>query len=221
MATFGGIKTNVQRNLKNETRTDIDAIIGSAVNDAIRFFAQEKLWFLFNTSEITLTSGNQVVPSLPSDFGFDEYTSLTVTDNGQPYILTKKTLGEFNLYNTSDTGIPKIYTWRNDQLLVYPAPSSSSMVLTLNYFSKTPDLVNDSDTNVWTINAPKLIEAKATAYLKNDLESASGEETTYNNRASTELAQLRKYTNRKRKTGKSRPHGATRPNPSSVSAGWW
>jgi hypothetical protein len=157
VATFLQLK-NIIRNRLNEDY--LDEQIADAINSTIRFYEQNHFWFNENVATITLNTGDPVIPDLPSDFLTEVLNGgLNIIDGQSHYKLGKINIIQYEANNSESTGIPSLYINRNDQLEIYPFPDKD-YVLKLFYIQSFPDLVNDSDTNPWTINAPRLIEAK-------------------------------------------------------------
>lgn len=209
MATFAQIKTYMQDALRDQTAIT-DAQLGRAVNDAIRFYEPERLWFQFADTTITLTVDSDTVPSLPSNFNYDDNTSLAIVDGNDVFRLSKISISEFNRLTNDSSGMPRGYVWIDDALKLAPTPDKA-YTLNLRYFKSYDELVTSNQTNDWTIYAPKLLESKAVSYLWLDNQGSPENENEYEVRAARELLQLRKLTNRKRSTGRVRLYASTLP----------
>lgn len=176
MATFGELKSYISDDLE---RPDItDARLGRAVNDAIGFFQNERTWFNEALVTLTLTVGNPVVPNVPSDFLYEIPEEGLVIPYAQiSYRLRKLHPAEYDDVSVQSTGLPFGYMNQDKVLSVYYWPDQAYS-LSLYYVKGYSALVNSGDTNDWTVNAPDLIQAKATEnlyrYKVKDFERADG-----------------------------------------------
>ena len=65
MATLAQIRTRISRKLKDPDNTGISTSeVDEEINRAIRHYSNERFWFNEKQSDITLTSGSQVIPAI-------------------------------------------------------------------------------------------------------------------------------------------------------------
>lgn len=157
MANYGQLQSIIKDRLNEDY---LDSQIAAAINSSIDFFVQEHLWFNEGVASLTLTTGDPVVPSIPSDFNYEiRNGGLTIIDNQSHYPVRRINNIRYDAINSESNGRPYVYSQKNNELIVYPYPDRAYN-LSLFYVKTYPDLVNDADTNDWTINAARLIEAK-------------------------------------------------------------
>lgn len=163
MANFGELKANIADAIN---RTDLDAQIGKAINNALNYYKKEEFWFNTGESTQTLTAGSPTVPiNLVSDFLQETDTAgLTVVDNDTRRTLYKKPPTFYKNRNTATTGKPRYYTWLNNELLMHPLPDQD-YVIEISYLNDYSALAADADTNDFTENADLLLENYATRLL--------------------------------------------------------
>lgn len=161
MATLGDIQSEITAKLSDGSlQAPTQAQIITAINDAVSYYNSAKLWFQQGYVPITLTVGNPVIPNLPSDFGTPwEQNACVIAYQSVNYPVSKVSNLQYDTANLAGLGIPFIYTWRDEQLLLYFFPDQA-YTLNLTYRVDVPDLVNIGDTNVFSINAKRLVVAK-------------------------------------------------------------
>ncbi len=174
--TYLELRTAVIANVIDVPGT-VTSRVGYFVNRAIRK-AQEKHNFLTQERLLTYTTtaGSITLGAGPANYRFKEF-------RGQPYYtpfvgravpieLAYNPLGD--IYSPLDIGSPRLITMLNTSDLgvfnfqVFPYPDGNSEYadgeyrITIPYWRYVPDLVNDTDTNWFTIQAPDYIINKAT-----------------------------------------------------------
>jgi len=157
MATLGEMTTNVANYL---SRADLNTEIQDAIRRAVKYY--ERKMFFFNeghTSASLTTSSSQAAYNVPDDFAYD--LNLMFTNNGHRYPLEKRTQQWIESIDVSDIfGQPSYYSVYNGQIHYYPVPNQSHTV-SLTYIKKAQSLTAVGSSNLFTLNAQDLIEARA------------------------------------------------------------
>lgn len=192
MGTFAQIRSSISGRLLDPSNTSVSsADVSAAINDAIRYWKSTEFWFNSAVSTQTLTTDDGTIP-LPSDF----YVPATQTGafiieySDQRYILRKVSKMEYNAtWMGNGNGLPQIYARVGQNFECYPLPDRA---YTINeyYLKDYDDLVNDSDTNDFTINAPRLITLWSTANLISEFRQDEKMESYFRNAAMDESEQL-------------------------------
>lgn len=180
MATLAELRTIISQKIKNPyLEGDITAsVVNAEINRVIRYYQQKKFYFNTKTVEITLIANEQAVPSLPSDLLSPIFVnSLLLIDSDVQIPLTKLLPDAFAKMDRNQTGRPFWYTYRRDSFLLLPVPASA-YTLEFSYLRDYPALVNDGDSNDFSIYAENLLIMSVIKHLyaenKDDLEKASG-----------------------------------------------
>ncbi len=158
MATLKQIRDRVARKSQDSDFTSLSAsVVDSEINRAIRFYQNKQFWFNETLTTITLVAGDNVVPSIPANLISElQVNGLTLIDNQVRIDLKKIPANLFVERNFDQTGRPDCYTFRNNQYLLLPKPQEA-YPLEFRWLKLYDDLVNDTDTNDFTINAEDLI----------------------------------------------------------------
>lgn len=193
MATLSVIQSEITAKLSDgNLQAPTQAQIVTAINDAIDYYNSAKLWFQQGYTPITLMVGNPVVPNLPADFGTPwEQNACVIAYQSVNYPVSKVTNLQYDTANLAGKGIPFVYTWRDEQLLLYFFPDQA-YTLNLTYRVAVPDLVNASDTNVFSINAKRLVIAKTLSDIYYGYRRDNEQGDMWEVKTSKELAQLLK-----------------------------
>jgi len=158
MATLSQIRSRVSRKIQDPDNNGVSAaVVDDEINRSVRYYENERFWFNDKQSNITLTSGSQAVPSIPSDVISElQVNGLTLIDDQVKIDLIKLPPDEFVERDDDQTGRPYYYTYRNGEYLLLPTPNEA-YTLQFRYLKKYDDLSGDSDTNDFTDNAEDLI----------------------------------------------------------------
>lgn len=207
MATFGDLISEVEekidQTLLGTSPTVTTSPAAKAINRAIKYFEPERFWFNEASTSITLTSGDPVVPSLPSDFQFEVSNGgLAINYSSTRYPIKKISVGDYDRINHQGSGLPYAYKQFGGQIDLYFYPDQA-YTLELRYIKKYTDMTSVSDTNDWTNNAERLIVAKALEdlYLDRRHSNASGLYGLYAQKRQDEFQQLMDKTNQRSTTG--------------------
>lgn len=170
MATFAEMKSRVSKYLQDPSNTAISsADVGDLINQAQAFWTNTRFWFNEAVYFDTLVESNPNV-TLPADFLVPATDDCLVIDySGIRYVLKKLVEPLYNgIYLSNGIGQPWWYSKQADQgYQVYPNPDRN-YDYRLFYLRDYADLVNDSDTSDFSINASNLLQYTAAAYGSRD-----------------------------------------------------
>ena len=172
--------SDLQANIANDlTRADLTSQIASAVNDAIKFYEPSRFWFNVTRSLTFPTVVNQQpytgsdLAQIPNIIRIDK---LWLNSPGSIYALDWYEPDEFEwLIPLQGGGKPTVYTYIDQQILLWPTPNSTAFTLRPHMHYRLAALVQPTDTNAWCTNAEQLIRAHAKLLLyTNVLEDTDG-----------------------------------------------
>ena len=201
MSTFSELKTRIAKKLLDPNNVAVSAEdVGLAINDAIDFWKEKKFWFNETSQSVTLTVDDPEI-TMPSDFLFEIDTGgFIISYANTEWELKKVHVSEYEANDTAGKGLPYIYTYKGGSWLVYYYPDQAySLVIT--YIKDYADLVNDADTNDFTLQAKRLIEYEALSRLYAEFRQDEKMEAYYSNRAKSERNNLRDRTSKVSGTG--------------------
>ena len=188
-ATFGSLQTKISKKLIDANNTAIAASdVQDALNDALHYWKFKRFWF--NEAQTTLTmdindpfvlgfgntnSSYPNAPVLPSNFLYEfPKDGFVIQYSKLSYRFRKLSPDQYDDTNIQGIGIPYVYTFRNGNYEFYFYPNLNYL-LTVNYIMDIADMVNSTDTNVFTKYADRLIMYEALGHLygenRQDLES--------------------------------------------------
>lgn len=167
------------------------AQVAAALNDSLRYWKYQRFWF--NTAEVdrTLTQGDPLIP-LPDDFMVElpMNDGFVIAYGSMRWPLMKVNPREYdNLYLTAGNGLPYVYTVRAGDYFCYYIPDQNYTVR-IYYLKEYEDLVENTDTNDFTVNAARLLELWTLANLSAELRQDDKMETYYRNAAQDEFKNL-------------------------------
>ena len=157
MANFSQLVNEVADDIN---RTDLTAQCSAALAMAIRHYDRKRYWFNEGSATFTTTSATSVY-ALASDFRKMDYVEARwpgdnwqeVNERTFPYI--KRMLEGQNV-----TGYPQDYVLRDRNMWIAYQPNGNYLVR-YYYVKALPGDLTASASNVWTVEAPDLIRAKA------------------------------------------------------------
>lgn len=206
MATFGAAKTAIARRLLDENNTAVtDVEIGEAVNEAISFWKHKRFWFNSTDTDLSISTGDSEI-SLPADFLIPiPRNAITVVQSGMTYPVEKVIPKVFDSFsNTTSTGRPLIYCYRDGALQFYPLADrdyAGKLYYIKDYTDFLTDGTQDTLTNDFLGEGLSLIQSHALANLHGELRQDEKMEDRYTKRANSEYNNLRVRTNSLLKTG--------------------
>lgn len=191
MADFGTLKSSITRKLSDGDLVDpTQTEIGTAINSTINFYRKKRFWFNEQIFTTILNVDDPIVPNIPSDFGqIIIPNGLSILDSNIFYPLVKITPLEYDSINVFGQGLPRFYTFRDNQFELYNFPDKAYQIK-LYYYKKYVDLTNNTDTNDFTDNADRLVEAKSLADLFRDFREGFERTQIYENLARDEFNNL-------------------------------
>lgn len=204
MATFEDIQDRMASRLKDESNTSVrQSELQDAINDAVRYWKKKIFWFNTDTFTDTLTAQDGEIP-LPSDFLIPVRAddAFWISYSSIRYPLTKVSEEQYNsMYLANGFGLPRVYTQIDGIYQSYPLPDQD-YTISGHYLKDYDDLVNDNDTNDFTVYADRLIMLWALANCFAEYRQDDKLETYYRAAALDEEKSLRAFTNRKRSSGR-------------------
>lgn len=156
--------TMIVRIVDETARSDLEAQIRYAIQDAIKHWEQTGFWFQ-EEKATTTTVASQTYYGLPSDFLHPK--SAKITHGNSYHNLTLKTQDELENEDPGTaqlTGVPDWWGIERSQLRLFPTPNGVYTV-TFLYIKSLSSLSADSDTNAWMTTAERLIRSAAKRIL--------------------------------------------------------
>jgi len=142
------------------SRDNLTSTIQSAIKRAIKHYERE--FFYFSEADLSFftVSGTQTYTLSATD-GYSQVLQIMVNQNGSRYEAERMNYDEFQQLNVSNAnGLPSVYAESMGILSFYPIPNAT-LTVSVHYSPKIATLAADADTNVFTLNAEDLIEARA------------------------------------------------------------
>lgn len=206
MATLGELISSISLRLLDENNTAVStASIADAINTSIRKWKYVPFWFNEDNATVSLVEDDPVVP-LPSDFLVENgKDSLVIKENTIRYVLRKVSTAVYDNENLDGSGLPYIYTYRDNEFLLYYYPDRAydlSIRYLKDYASFATDGSDNAETNDFLTNAEDLIKYDALASLHGELRQDEKMESYYSARAIDENKTLKKKTNSLNSTGR-------------------
>lgn len=200
MANFGDLITAVSQKLDQTYLSRSQ--VGTAINETIDYYQNEALWFNEGISVTNLVIDSNIIPNIPSAFLFElEDNGFVINYSNVNYPLKKLHPVEYDdIYLNNSSGLPFCYTYKAGQFLCYFNPDQAYQI-TIYYIKDYPYLVNDSDSNDWTVNCNRLIQAKTLADLLLDQRKDPERMAVYLQKAADELESIKDQSDRKRTSG--------------------
>lgn len=161
MSTFAQLKSAVSKRLLDASNTAISsADVGDAINDSIAYWKLRR--FGFNEARDTtqiLTPQVGTLP-LPTDFLLPskDDAAFEVSYSNMRYVLRKVDAALYDdAWLGNGYGIPRYYArLANSSYQCYPLPDKAYNLITY-YLKQYATLVNDTDTNDFTVTGGRLI----------------------------------------------------------------
>lgn len=206
MATFGELQLAVSKRLIDPSNTAVGLPdVAASLNDAIRYWKFRNLGFnvVSNPGSLTLTQYNGTVPSF-SDYlvPASETDGFFIYYSQMRYPLTKvsKSIAD-GIYMDNGYGMPQVYSFENGSFQVYPLPDRAYQIGG-NYLRDYADLVNTTDSNDFTVYAPRLIELWCLSELIMELRQDPNMATYYAQKAQDEYRNLRVLADKQQGSGR-------------------
>ena len=125
-----------------------------------------KPWFLESDPELLTTTANSPIVAFPDDYlGEIENSMLWYQDDAGTWHKLEKKSYDYVVGRTAiEEGVPKYFVIAATSFYIYPIPSKAYS-LRFRYYQKEPELVNDTDTNLWLFHAEDLFFAEVGAII--------------------------------------------------------
>ena len=155
-------------------RTDLSDVIISALQEAQGEFerAQTLPWFLISEDQTFTATALSPTVALPTSFLriVEEESPHFTTTGTTPTFLVKKPFDEaLQYYLGVSNGRPQAYTLRSASISLWPTPDIT-YTLAWSYYKAGTALTSDIE-NVWLLNVPYLLIARAGLIVAADLEN--------------------------------------------------
>ena len=205
MATLAQMITRIADRLLDPNHTAITEVqIREAVNEAIDFHKQETFWFNEFEETVTLTADSKVL-SLTTNTPLEIYEEGgVVIDYGSLYWNVRKvSTQKYDSESTQATGLPYMWTYRNDAFELYfiPDQAYSCIVRGIKDYTAFDETgTDDATSNDFTTEGERLIRYHALKSLAADYRQDLEMATTFENREIAELEKLREKTANRVKT---------------------
>lgn len=156
MSTYGIMQTRINDELA------LPSVVGRikpAILSAIRFYEQERFWFLEGEATAS-TVADQANYATPTDLL--QTDEMTLTDSSTRHSLRKVTWAAMrNLAtSTSSTSRPKVWSLYANEYWLYPVPDAV-YTLTSSYLLRLTALSAVDDTNDWMTHGEELIRSRS------------------------------------------------------------
>jgi hypothetical protein len=175
--------------------------VAAQINSTIKFYENKPFWFTQEKITLTTTAGSRVLTGVPDDFKQTrEPNALVIIQNDMPYPLQHITPLAYDTYDVGAQGIPTLYTYRDGEFQLYYIPDQEYDI-NLYYEKRFDDLVDDADTNGFTLYAERLIEYRTLADLLADYREDFERANLYFQRADEEKKQILTETYKRTSTG--------------------
>lgn len=159
--------------LSQNTKADNVELLGNMVNDTHRYLLEK---YFFNENSITtVTVAQQQFYNLP--YNYSQLKTITITDGNLKWtpteIFTREDWDNLNVFPYY-SDIPANFYIYNNQIGIWPIPSSANLTITFNYKIRVPDLTfTDYSTGTVTMtSASTTVTGSGTGFLANYLPTA-------------------------------------------------
>jgi hypothetical protein len=223
-STYGSLQTKVSKKLIDSGNSAISASdVGDALNDALHYWKQKRFWFNEAQTNLTmdttaatdgsLTSDPFVLgygntnslfpnaPVLPQNFLYEfEKDGFVIPYSKLYYRFKKVSPAQYDDNNIGGIGIPYIYCYRNGNYEFYFLPNIAYK-LTVNYLADQVDMVNSSDSNVFTKYADRLLMYEALSHLMGENRQDDTQDNSFAAKADREYRLLKTRTSNNNAAG--------------------
>ena len=214
-ATYGSLQTKVSAKLIDSGNSAISAsTVGDALNDALHYWKQKRFWFNEAQASLTMDINDPYVlgygntnasypnaPVLPQNFLYEfEKDGFVIPYSKLFYRFKKVSPAQYDDNNIEGIGIPYIYCYRNGNYEFYFYPNIA-YTLMVNYLADQPDMVNSSDTNVFTQYADRLLMYEALSHLMGENRQDNTQDNFFAQKADREFRLLKTRTSNNNAAG--------------------
>lgn len=199
MATLAVMKARIASELD---RSDITSSIASAIQDAIDEFEPTRFWFNESRALTFATvAAQRIYTSADASWisNIIAVDAMFVIQSSQNYDLSRvdAPTNEYMSDINAQSGRPYEWAYYEKEIWLYPIPDAVYTVRALGHF-RPADLSGDSDTNVWTTEAERLIRRRAKQVLFQEVVNSPEEAAMQEPLVQQELSRLLSETTRRR-----------------------
>lgn len=203
MATLQELRDLIKGKLDDgDVKRPDSSQIDAQINASIRYYSNKKFWFNSEVVNIPTVIGDKFLTGIPSDYKMNsEPNTLVLVDtSGQKYPLVHIDPLAYDSLDSAGQGRPFWYTYRAGNFELYYIPDQI-YTMQLSYIKKYAALVNNNDTNDFTVNAETLIEYKTLEDLLRDYREDAERAAEYARRAKEQLFTILSETYNRTATG--------------------
>lgn len=203
MTTLATIRNSVLSKLDDGSiERPTPAQVDAQINSVIRAYSTRNFWFIEDVATLVCTIDNPVLSGVPSDYNQSVTpNTLTLIDNDIRYPLTFIQPLAYDSMFANAKGRPSYFTYRNGQFELYFIPIQAYEIK-LNYRKTYADLVNDDDSNDFTVNCERLIELKTLSDVLLDYRENTERGVLYAERAQAEFDNVQRNTDGRQASGR-------------------
>ncbi len=201
MATYAELQTNIANYF---SRQDLTTTIQEAITRAIKHYEREDFWFTDASGSFVTTSGTKGY-TISSTIGYASVEQVIMNYNNYRYEVDQLNYLELNKLDATQLySQPSKWTQHMGMIEFYPIPNGSYTV-SYEYVTKVSTLSSSADTNVFTIHAEDLIEARASWWVAKNKTQNFNRAQEFKLMESEALRQLKNETTSKKAAGKITP----------------
>lgn len=201
MATFAELQTNIANYF---SRQDLASTIQEAIRRAIKHYEREDFWFMDATGTFVTVSGTQDY-TISATVGYANVEQVIINYNNYRYEVDHINYLDINALDATQVfSTPSKWAENMGRLVFYPIPNGSYTV-SYAYVTKVATLSASADTNVFTLHAEDLIEARASWWVAKNKVQNFGRAQEFKTMEGEALRQLKYETTSKKAAGKITP----------------
>lgn len=204
MATLGTLVTRASARLKDPTFQAVSrAEVVAVINDAITHYKAKRFFFNDFEETINLTINNPllVLVTNPNPALIFKTGGIVINYASTRWLTTKVSSNEYDAMNVQGSGIPFAWTFRDGQYFLYYYPDAAYSTVVRGLKNYLP-LVNDSDSNDFTVEAESMILYQTLSRLYGEFRQDEKMEGYYTGRANDEFKTLKSRTQDNNGTGR-------------------
>jgi len=196
MADFGGMKSEIANEVN---RTDVDDLIGTAIQTAILEYQENKVSFTSKIEDSISATASSENLTLPPDYFAIDTIKIIYGTNDEAVLETGSWTDMQRLDQTP--GRPSQFAIFNGVAKLRAIPDSAYQVV-YSYWYKDALPASAGDTNIWMTNVPHLIKWRAKAFLYADVLEDEQRGTFFLNLADREIARIKAVLNAETQSNK-------------------
>lgn len=201
MATYAELQSNIANYF---SRNDLTSTIQEAIKRAVKHYEREQFWFTQAKGSFVTVNGTQDY-TISATIGYQSIEQVIMNYNGYRYEVDETNYLDLNKLDANDVfSTPSKWAENMGMMSFYPIPSGSYTV-SYEYMTKLATLSATSDTNVFTLNAEDLIEARACWWISMNKVQNTRRASEFKSMESEALRQLKNETTTRKASGKITP----------------